>query len=298
MHFGKLVGLAASALMLAAPLQQCEGGPMPPVTTLPPVTTVPEPVCTTIPRTDQSRIPNGDFNEGYVDAANPGAPATQAQRQYAPDPWGINASPDLSTETNISFDQVLGVARTGLPGFDPSPVGGSFMGFRSLGPGFFEEGLYNTLDIPDASKEITIFFYYTEYTRGNRASTPPPADPVVNIEFRLDIDPTAREVPFTGVAIASVDNLVSTGGTPGTWEERRITFTPADLGFGSGTYNFYLGSQGSALETWAFVDGLVVVETEEICEEPPTTVVEPTTTTLFEPTTTTFVEPTTTIIGN
>jgi hypothetical protein len=251
----------------------CEPAPTTTTTEAPPTseptpTTVGE--CTSSPTTDRSLIPNGDFNLGYVDAANPGQPGVAARRAFAPPPWGINSTPDYSTANNISFNADGGTPRAQLPGFDLSPTGGSFMGFRTISSGG-EEGIYNTLQINDPTEEMTIVFDYTEYTGG--VSSLPPVDPGVNVQFRLNVDPTALDVSSTGTLISDVDNLSETGGTSGTWEQRRITFVPADLGFTTpGAYNFYLGSKNGVQDTWAFVDGLVVNLTKEICpEQPPTT---------------------------
>jgi hypothetical protein len=278
MKLGRIVGLVATVMVMAAPLQEC-GTPTPPQ---------PPGECTTNPTPDASLIPNGDFNEGYVDVNNPGAPGTQTQTAYAPDPWEINFTPDFSTDERVSFNS-FGSLRTDLAGFDSSPAGGSFMGFRSIGASF-NEGIFNTLQVNDPTEEMTIFFYYTEYTSALRTSVPPPNDPGVNIQFRFDVDFNApAPAEDTGALISDVQTLSESGGVQGTWEERRITFTPADLGYTQpGNYNFYLGTNRSVVGTWAFVDGLVVNRSVELCPEPTTTttIVEPTTTTLIEPTTT------------
>jgi hypothetical protein len=293
MHLGRAIGLAATVMVMAAPLQECDfGEPQPPA----------DGPCTTVPTTDDSLIPNGDFNFGYVDENDPGAPGPYPLIGRSVAPWAWTATPDYSTDERIMFNG-YDPERTDLPGFDSSPVGGSFMGFRSY-TRQHEEGIMNTIQVDDPNREMTVFFYYTEYTQViGRLTAPPPNEPTVNIQLRFGV--TNGFFPEnTGELIANVENLSVTGGVQGTWEERRITFTPADLGFGQpGNYRFLLGAKDGARDTWSFVDGLTVVFTDEICEPPEpttTTVPEPTTTTTFpEPTTTTFVEPTTsTIIGN
>jgi hypothetical protein len=259
-----MVGAAFSLLLFVAPLTECNVGPP----TDPPPTTQPPRNCDKAPVPDASLIPNGDFNDGWVDFDDPGAPATTARPGEAPVPWGVSATPDFSTADQISFDSP-GTPRASLPGFAPSPAGGSFMGFRSLPSS--EEGIFNDLRILDPAEEITIFFYYTEYTAPDAPAGP---DRPVNIEFRFDIDPNGSPnggPETTGSLVGDVPNLAETGGVAGTWEERRITFTPADLGVtAAGDYPFYLGAKLSAVGTWAFVDGLVVNTTEGLCPKPPT----------------------------
>jgi hypothetical protein len=159
------------------------------------------------------------------------------------------------------------------------------MGFRSIG-GSFNEGIFNTLQVNNPTEEMTIFFYYTEYTSNFQTTSPPANDAGVNIEFRFDVNPAAAVPESTGVLISDVENLSDAGGVQGTWEERRITFTPSDLGYTQpGFYNFYLGANNSVTNTWAFVDGLVVNLSVEICPEPTTTTLPPEPTTTVPPTT-------------
>jgi hypothetical protein len=281
MRYGTFVGLAASIVLMAAPLQECGTMPEPP-------TEPPENCVGGGGGVNQSLIPNGDFNEGYIDENSPGQPGTVSQANYAPAPWGINSTPDFSTDQEINLNGEV-QNRAGV-GFQPSPTGGSFLGFRSLaGP---NEGIYNTLTIADPTEEMTILFNYTEWTKTSLVIRT--QDAPVRIQFRLEVNPRF-DASRTGTLISEVENLDDTGGTQGVWEQRRITFIPADLGFPNpGDYLFYLGSADSAIATWAFVDGLVVNESREICEPTTTTtVVEPTTTVVEPTTTTTFLEPTT-----
>jgi hypothetical protein len=277
MATGKLIGLAASIMLMVAPLQECATNPVtPPPTTAPPTTspppTTPVTGCSTTVSPDQSLIPNGDFNVNYVDANNPGQPATVSEAATAPAPWGVNSTPDFSTDSQVNLNGE--VQDRAAVGFQSSPTGGSFMGFRSLdGP---NEGIYNTLTIDDPAEEITILFDYTEWTKTSLVVRP--GDASVRIQFRLDVNPRF-DASRTGTLISEVDNLDETGGSQGFWEQREITFVPADLGFTTpGDYLFYLGSADSAIATWAFVDGLTVVNSETICAEPTPTppITEPT----------------------
>jgi hypothetical protein len=218
--------------------------------------------------TSDSLIPNGDFNKNYVDANNQGIPyvGSEDSSNFTPPPWLKNSTPDLSTDENINFNASsffsFPVARSALVGFGSSPAGGSFMGFRSFSSfatGTSQnEGLFNDFSVVDASEEITIRFYYTEYRAG--VTTPGATDAGVNIVFRINATSSTN-----GSLIATIPNLSSLGGTNGTWVEQIITFTPSDFGINDGdTSQIYIGSQDSVENTWAFVDGLVVVTSDQI----------------------------------
>ncbi|WP_145990346.1 DUF4347 domain-containing protein [Psychroflexus sp. MES1-P1E] len=201
---------------------------------------------------DDSLIANGDFNqpngnpyEGDEDATN------GADTNFAPSPWGRFDTPDLSTDLTIAF-QGNETARASLPGFQSSPSGGSFMGFRD------DEGIFGDIIINDPDEELTVRFLYTEYrnpgtTGGN------PSD--VDIVFRFNSTSTV-----TGQPIGTVLNLIDSGGTPGTWETRTFTLVPSALGISTaGTYNIFIGSNITDLrEIWAFVDNFVIIETSSI----------------------------------
>ncbi|MDC1162336.1 thrombospondin type 3 repeat-containing protein, partial [Tenacibaculum sp.] len=230
--------------------------------------------------TSSSFIANGDFNENYVDVNNPGTPYATGQVNSAPSPWGQASTPDISATTFADFNGT-DLALTSLPGFDPSPVGGSFMGFRSNfgGTPANDEGVFNGLQIDDINEEITIQFYYTEYTPDQTfvpsfayipPSTVPAADPLVNIGFKLDLDNSSSGLPFPTPAefettVLNITNFDSSGSTPGSWEIVTVTFIPSAVGVTTpGTYPFYVGSLGSSLNTWVFVDALVVVPTSSL----------------------------------
>ncbi|AFU69257.1 hypothetical protein P700755_002496 [Psychroflexus torquis ATCC 700755] len=201
---------------------------------------------------DDSLIANGDFNqpngnpyEGDEDATN------GADTNFAPSPWGRFDTPDLNTDLTIAF-QGNETARASLPGFQSSPSGGSFMGFRD------DEGIFGDIIINDPDEELTVRFLYTEYrnpgtTGGN------PSD--VDIVFRFNSTSTV-----TGQPIGTVPNLIDSGGTPGTWETRTFTLVPSALGISTaGTYNIFIGSNITDLrEIWAFVDNFVIIETSSI----------------------------------
>ncbi|MGH1387563.1 Ig-like domain-containing protein, partial [Kordia sp.] len=229
--------------------------------------------------TSSSFIPNGDFNDNYIDINNPGTPFTTGQVNSVPSPWGQASTPDISATTLANFNGT-DIAIASLPGFNPSPVGGSFMGFRSNfgGTPANDEGMFNTLQIDDINEEITIQFYYTEYTPDQifvpsfayvAPSSVPATDPLVNIGFKLDLD-SSSTLPFTSPAefettVLNISNFDSSGGTPGTWEVITVTFIPSSVGVTTpGPYPFYLGSLGSGIDTWVFVDGLVVVPTSAL----------------------------------
>ena len=195
-----------------------------------------------------SLLPNGGFNENYVDPDNPGTAYVQPAARTAPYPWTISNTPDISTDSQIAFT-VNTVQRSSLTGFGPSPAGGSFVGFRS------SEGVGNTLAIGDASAEMKLQFYYTEYNRTRTAPGTP--EPGLNIEFKVNT------LSHTGGAtVATIPNFATTGGTEGTWVLQELTFVPADYGIGSNsTVDFYLGSVGSPSNTFGFIDGLIVAPT-------------------------------------
>ena len=229
--------------------------------------------CPELNATSSSLLPNGDFNNNYVDANNQGTPYTVSEKGFVPPPWNRIGTVDLQTDVELNFDDLNSSGndvynRVALGDFDSSPAGGSFVGFRSVYFTTFptgNEGIYNTISITDADEELCIFLYYTEYLDPNPPSVVPQQprpNPLVNIQFR--INSTSAE---TGILIQNVDNLATTGGTEGTWEQRVITFTPSDFGItDNSTFNFYLGSSSSAQWNWAFVDGLVIQSKTGLCD--------------------------------
>ncbi|MGC1429433.1 MAG: hypothetical protein WA822_12650, partial [Albidovulum sp.] len=86
-----------------------------------------------------AQVVNGGFEIRTPGGAGSGTAGTPtgncvsgtAIARYAPAPWGIQATPDYQTEDNNGFDVVY-APRATLPGFNTSPSGGCFMGFRSL----------------------------------------------------------------------------------------------------------------------------------------------------------------------
>jgi hypothetical protein len=196
---------------------------------------------------NNSLIANGEFNQPN---GNPYV-GLNADTNFAPAPWGTFDTPDLSTDTQIGF-QGNETLRANLPGFQSSPTGGSFMGFRD------DEGVFGDIIINDPDEELTVRFAYTEY-RSPGTSGGNPID--VDIVFRFNSVSTV-----TGQAIGIVPNLADSGGTPGTWETRAFTFTPSDLGVSTaGTFNIFIGSNITGLrEIWAFVDNFVIIETSNI----------------------------------
>ena len=142
------------------------------------------------------------------------------------------------------------VPRASLTGFDPSPAGGSFLGFRTT------EGISAPLSVVDASQEMTIQFYYTEYNRQRTAPGTP--EPNLNIDFRIN-----STSPTSGTVVSTLPNFAQTGGTEGTWELIELSFVPADFGIANGTTpDFFFGSVGSPVDTFGYIDGLIVQSTE------------------------------------
>jgi len=205
---------------------------------------------------NSSLIPNGDFNNPAT-----GMPYTTPDNSFAPPPWIKFSSPDLSTETLVRFNFNNRSISDPSFNFDVSPTGGSFLGFRTFRESTpsltFNEGIYNALTVANASEELTIRFDYTEaWESGSNA-----LNSSVRIQFRINATSST-----SGTLIANVPNLSSTGGTNGTWEERTITFRPSDFGISDGnTINFFLGAVNSASDTWAFVDGIGVVNSSGVC---------------------------------
>jgi len=201
----------------------------------------------TVITTDDSLVENGSFNKAdgtpYV--------GTEATQNFAPPGWTKFDTPDLSSDEIIRFSTVLDALRTNLPGFDSSPDGGSFMGFRD------DEGIYGDIEITNPNEELTIRFFYTEYLRPGQTGDPN----LVDIVFRINSQSTT-----TGTLIANVPNLTDTGGTQGTWETRSFTFVPADLGITTvGNYDLFIGSNITGLrEIWAYVDDFVIIETSQL----------------------------------
>ncbi|SHN06002.1 Por secretion system C-terminal sorting domain-containing protein [Polaribacter sp. KT 15] len=196
---------------------------------------------------------NGSFNQNYIDNNNSGTPyvGNVNRARFTPSPWvNVNTS-DLSTDQQISFTlnyqqrSDLTISNGRSTDFQSSPSGGSFMGFRS------SEGIYTPLHIVDPNEEYTIKLDYTEYPETNgferQASS-------VNIVLRLNGNSST-----SGTLISNINNLTTTGGTAGTWEERTYTFIPSNLGITTpGNYNLFVGSNNSASNYWAFVDGISV----------------------------------------
>jgi uncharacterized repeat protein (TIGR01451 family) len=194
-------------------------------------------------------IRNGDFNDpsgsGVTDCINGGG-----QRATAPTPWSIQSTPDVSTQATVQFDGT-GVVRANLsPGFDISPDGGCFQGFRSL-DNATNEGVFQTTNpIQDASREHAFSFQYTEYTQPNNPQCVP------QVEFRINSTDDSN-----GTALSSAPNVGTPGGpsAEGEWITTATTsFIPANFGINNGdSINIYLGVVANDCSTtWGFVDGL------------------------------------------
>ena len=202
-------------------------------------------------------IQNGDFENR---APGPGSPIATASSvnpagtcatgsgaaRYAPTPWAKQATPDYHTEASVHFD-INAVARTSLPGFSTSPNGGCFMGFRSLSAAD-NEGIFQTVTIPDANQRLQFSYEYTEYTApGNARCTP-------RVEFRVNSNDDSN-----GTSVSLAPNVGQPGGpaSEGDWVTLKTSaFVPADFGVSSGgTMDVYLGvvANGCAV-TWAYVD--------------------------------------------
>ncbi|MFK7979356.1 MAG: hypothetical protein AB8G86_05210, partial [Saprospiraceae bacterium] len=172
---------------------------------------------------------NGDFNR-----MNTGVPytATYTDAVFSPYPWNVKQGSigDTEVETDIEITMPIWldpriVNRADLPGFDSSPVGGSFMGFNAT-VGLFQNVRFFDTSTDDTSlpDSITIEFYYTEYNRNTDTTDTSPGfpSPTVDLEIRLD------DFNFSYILRADIPNLASTNGTPGTWEKRSLTFSTAD----------------------------------------------------------------------
>ncbi|MFK8059142.1 MAG: beta strand repeat-containing protein, partial [Polaribacter sp.] len=168
---------------------------------------------------------------------------------FVPLPWGKNSTPDLSTDLIISFHTNYKY-RADLPGFESSPAGGSFLGFRAL------EGIFAPITVANASEEMTISFYYTQYDVNNNQTLE-----VTNTQIRINAN-----TPTTGSLITLVSNLNTEGiqdsavpGTAGNWYKRSYTFIPANFGITNNeTTNIFIGSNGTSTNTWGFVDGIII----------------------------------------
>jgi len=192
-------------------------------------------------------LSNGVFNENYVDSRNPGTAYASADNGFAPNPWERYETSDLSTETVISFS-VNYQNRVDLSGFNLSPSGGSFMGFRR------DEGIYSDIYIEDPNEELTILFEYTEYT----STTLSPGD--VNLTLRF-----GGITSSDGTEISIIENFTSSGTPDGTWEKRQIRFTPSSLGLNiSGITTFFIGATNSAVGTWGFIDNLLIIKSQDL----------------------------------
>lgn len=221
-----------------------------------------------------SLLENGDFNQ----PPNYDTPYTTSADDFVPSPWNTIASPDLSTDTEINFNNNIFTRTTLSPTFDSSPSGGSFLGFRSFmvtgpsGPGFYtligHEGISNSITIPDANQEITFSFAYTEYTRPGQTTDPTQTEVRINSTFWGD-----------GILLYDVPTLAESGGTEGTWEERTFSFIPATYGITDGqTVSFYIGSSFHIInevantnytsETWTFIDNFYINQTSIASGDP------------------------------
>ncbi|MFK7950775.1 MAG: hypothetical protein AB8G11_24530, partial [Saprospiraceae bacterium] len=126
---------------------------------------------------------NGDFNR-----MNTGVPFTAARADissYAPLPWNVitGSIGDTKVATDIEITMPIWldpriVNRADLPGFDSSPVGGSFMGFNAT-DGLFQNVRFFDTSTDDTSlpDSITIEFYYTEYNRNTDTTDLTPGFP-------------------------------------------------------------------------------------------------------------------------
>uniref|UniRef100_UPI003D6A0B69 DUF4347 domain-containing protein n=1 Tax=Kordia sp. TaxID=1965332 RepID=UPI003D6A0B69 len=221
-------------------------------------------ILDTVENTILSLFENSNFNipPSYEN------PYTSAISGFVPSPWSSIVTPDISTDTEIDFNGVTFNRTTLTPTFNSSPSGGSFIGFRSAinvtGGGVplrTHEGITSAITISDASEEMTLSLYYTEYTQPGNAS-----DPIKN-EIRIN------STSFNnGTLLYDIPTLADSGGVEGTWEIRTTTFIPQDYGIVDGQIvDFYIGANDHVStfppltvlfsNTWIFVDDIFINET-------------------------------------
>ncbi|MFK7949029.1 MAG: thrombospondin type 3 repeat-containing protein, partial [Saprospiraceae bacterium] len=115
---------------------------------------------------------------------------------------------------------------------------------------FFDTSTDDT-SLPDS---ITIEFYYTEYNRNTDTTDLTPGFPSPTVDLEI----TLNEFNFSYILLAEIPNLFATGGTPGTWEKRSVTFSTANAGITDSrtTYKLSIVYRGTNVNDYVFIDGV------------------------------------------
>lgn len=201
----------------------------------------------TFTQSANAQLVNGDFEDRTPLPASAGNCITgDAAARFVPDPWTRIGTPDYSNEAEVSFTTDIH-PRTSLSGFDVSPSGGCFQGFRNV------EGISQTITIADASAPIKWSYFYTQYTRPGRNQCTP------TIEFRVNATNST-----SGTAVGTAPTIGTPGGptSEGNWISGETNaFIPANFGVvDGGTMPVYFGSANSACtNTWGFIDSVEIV---------------------------------------
>ncbi|MBL1405874.1 MAG: hypothetical protein COC00_007815, partial [Rhizobiales bacterium] len=200
----------------------------------------------------QAQVINSDFEDRTPFAASGNCVTGVSVARDAPNPWNIRSTPDYSTEFEIGFDLNVFQRTTLSPTFNTSPDGGCFMGFRSL-DAVSNEGIYQTISIPDASQELKFTYQYTEYTEPSYPRCTPA------VEFRVNSNDDSN-----GTSISVAPNVGSATGpaAEGQWVSLETSsFKPSDFGIvDGGNMDIYIGViANSCQRTWGFIDNTEIV---------------------------------------
>ena len=194
---------------------------------------------------------NGNFENRSPAPASAGNCTTgNAVANFAPSPWSKQSTPDYQTQAQIGFHTDYHTLSS--LGFDPSPQGGCFIGFRSLS-GSTNEGIYQTITVPDASQTLQWNYFYAERTQPGRTRCTP------RVEFRVNSNDDSN-----GSSISVAPTVGAAGGpsAEGKWVSlSTAAFTPKDYGItDGGSMDVYVGVIANGCRnTWGYVDALEIV---------------------------------------
>ena len=181
---------------------------------------------------------NGDFNDiSSIPFFGPDCVTSGGSNAIGPAPWGLQSTPDLSSEASVSFnsseasvsfnsseasvsfnsseasvsfnsseasvsfnDFPPAILRTsiGPPSFDISPDGGCYVGFRSISLAINEGVFQTTMPIADVTVPLQFRYECAEYTDPGETTCVP------QIEFRIDSTDDSN-----GVLLDTAPNIAS-----------------------------------------------------------------------------------------
>ena len=193
-----------------------------------------------------SILENGSFEDPSLSAGG-----------TIPQEWGEVSTPNYSTSQTVQFnakeyDFPVSSSNESTDFEGPSPNGGSFIGVRYWSNN--DEGVRQEVNITDADQEYTLQLWYSEFNFPGR-STP-------------NANQTALALKIGGEVIGTFANANDLDENSGAWNERSISFIPADKGIVAGSHDLEIVLVDGDENRFVFFDGVVFGPKSLICRSP------------------------------